>query len=120
METHDFNKTDHDILITLVENVKNNHTTILDKIDGVKNDVSEIKENVSMKIADHEIRIRSLEKLRDEIKPESMVEILLKNEKWISEYKITWKLMLTVASIIAGVVGFLLSTLADYLKLFGK
>lgn len=112
--------TDHDILITLVESTKNNHTTVMDKISDVKADVIDLKNAINLKIADHEIRIKELEKLRDELQPHSLVETLKKNDKWINDFKLTWKVTIGIASGIATVIGFLLATIAQVLQLFGK
>lgn len=117
MPTQDL--TDHDILITLVESTKNNHATLLDKMSDVKADVMDLKSMVNLKIADHEIRIKELEKLRDELQPHTLVEILRKNDKWINDFKLTWKVTLGIASGIATVIGFILATVAQVFKLFG-
>lgn len=119
MENTDLPKIDHDILITLVETVKNNHTALLDKIAGVKEDVSDIKETVNLRIADHELRIKALEKLRDEVQPQSVLEIVKKNDKWINDFKITWKTVLVITAGASAVITFLLTTLIHINNLFG-
>lgn len=109
---------DHDILITLVETVKNNHAAILDKISGVKDDVAEIKEGVNLRIANHEIRIKELEKLRDELQPHVLVDLIRKNNQWINDFKLTWKVTLGISSSIAAIVGFIIATVIEVLRLF--
>lgn len=111
---------DHDILITLVESVKNNHTTVMDKIGDVKADVAELKDVVNLRIVDHEIRIKALEKLRDEVQPETVLEIIRRNDKWINDFKLTWKVTLGIASTIAAIIGFILATVVEIFKIFGK
>lgn len=119
MENKDLPKIDHDILITLVETVKNNHAALLDKIAGVKEDVSEIKEGVNLKLADHEVRIKALEKLRDEVQPETTLEIIKRNDKWINEFKITWKTVLVITAAASAIITFILTTLIHINNLFG-
>lgn len=111
---------DHDILITLVETVKNNHITVMDKIGDVKADVAELKDVVNLRIVDHEIRIKALEKLRDEVQPETVLEIIRRNDKWINDFKLTWKVTLGIASTIAAIIGFILATAVEIFKIFGK
>lgn len=115
---NDVIKSDHDILITLVESVKNNHATILDKIADVKDDVNEIKQGVNLRIADHELRIKALEKLRDELQPHILAETIDKNNQWINDFKLTWKVTLGIASSVAAVVGFVIATIIEVLRLF--
>ncbi len=115
---NDIAKTDHDILITLVESVKNNHATILDKIADIKEDVAEIKAGINLRIADHEIRIKALEKMRDELRPHTMAEIIEKNNQWINDFRLTWKITLGIASAVAAIVGFVIATVIEVLRLF--
>lgn len=115
----DNQKIDHDILITLVETVKNNQTALLDKIAGVKEDVSEIKEGVNLRIADHEARIKSLEKLRDEVQPETTLQIVKRNDKWINDFRITWKTILLITAVASAIITFILTTFINVNSLFG-
>ena len=61
--------TDHDLLITLVETVKNNHQMVLGKFDDVKTDIMDIRTGSTYTLNDHEKRLRSLEKTSDEVNP---------------------------------------------------
>lgn len=57
------------MLITLVETVRNNHITMLDKVEQVQKDVIDVKTGSNYTLSEHEQRIRSLEKTRDEVNP---------------------------------------------------
>lgn len=50
METDISNMTDHDLLITMHEQIK-----------GIKSDIKDLKDGTSAKLMDHEVRIRRLE-----------------------------------------------------------
>ena len=92
----------------------------MDKIGDVKADVAELKDVVNLRIVDHEIRIKALEKLRDEVQPETVLEIIRRNDKWINDFKLTWKVTLGIASTIAAIIGFILATVVEIFKIFGK
>lgn len=111
---------DHDILITLVETVKNNHAAVLDKISGVKSDVGEIKDNVNIQIANHELRIKSMEDLHNRVNPEVELKKLNEVYQWSHDFRITWKFVLGVSLAVSSVVSFFLGTILDVFKLFGR
>lgn len=115
---NDVVKIDHDLLITLVETVKNNHTAVLDKIADVKDDVADIKEGVNLRIADHEVRIKELEKIRDELQPYMLADLIKKNNQWINDFRLTWKITLGIASSVAATVGFIIGIIIEVLRFF--
>lgn len=97
---------DHDILITLVETVKNNQTALLDKISGVKADVAEIKNNVNVQIANHELRIKSIEDLHTRVNPEVELKKLNEVYQWSHDFRITWKFILGVSVALSSIISF--------------
>lgn len=111
---------DHDILITLVETVKNNHTALLDKISGVKSDVGEIKDNVNIQIANHEIRIKAIEDVHNKINAEVELKRLDDVYQWMHDFRITWKFILGASITISSIISFFLGTILDVFKLFGR
>lgn len=117
--TMDKQTPDHDILITLVETVKNNHAALLDKISGVKADVGEIKDNVNVQIANHELRIKSIENIHNRVNPEVELKKLNEVYQWSHDFRITWKFILGVSLAVSSVVSFFLGTILDVFKLFG-
>lgn len=111
---------DHDILITLVETVKNNHMALLDKISGVKADVGEIKDNVNVQIANHEMRIKAIEEVHNKINAEAELKKLNEVYQWMHDFRITWKFILGVSIAVSSIVSFFLGTILDVFKLFGR
>lgn len=111
---------DHDILITLVETVKNNHMALLDKISGVKADVAEIKDNVNVQIANHEVRIKAIEDVHNKISPDVELKKLNEVYQWMHDFRITWKFILGVSIAVSSIVSFFLGTILDVFKLFGR
>lgn len=78
---------DHDLLIVLNA-----------KLDQLSIDVKELKDGTSMKIADHELRIKA-------------------NEKWISEQKLNMRWILTIASVAGSIVTFIITKISDIFQL---
>lgn len=110
---------DHDILITLVETVKNNHVAMLDKIAQLKQDVSEIKDNVNLQITNHELRIKALEEVHNKVNPEVELKKLNDVYQWSHDFRITWKFILGVAIAVSSIISFFLGTILDVFQLFG-
>lgn len=110
-------QSDHDILITLVEAVKQQHLSISEKIDGLKQNIKDIKdvELKEIKNGTHErlvaleIRVASIEKMRDETNYPEVVKTVRNNNEWISSFKISWKTTLFIVSTATAVVTFVLS-----------
>lgn len=111
--------TDHDILITLVETVKNNHVAMLDKISQLKQDIGEIKDNVNLQITNHELRIKALEGAHNKINPEVELKKLNEVYQWMHDFRITWKFILGVTIAVSSIISFLLGTILDVFKLLG-
>lgn len=112
--------TDHDILITLVETVKNNHVAMLDKISQLKQDISEIKDNVNLQITNHELRIKAIEEVHNKVNTEAELKKLNEVYNWSHDFRITWKFILGVAIGVSSIISFFLGTILDVFKLFGK
>ncbi len=119
---------DHDILITLVATVNEQHKSLLEKMEGVKQnikdikdvDLKEIKNGTHERIVALEIRVASMEKLRDETNYPEVVKTVRNNNEWISSFKISWKTTLFIVSTATAVVTFILSfllQLSNLLKL---
>lgn len=120
-------QSDHDVLITLVETVKNQHTALLGKIEDVRNNVRqirdvelrELKDGIHVKVADHEARIRTIEAEHERVNPEKAVELLQIHDKWITEFKITWKTILVIVGAGSSAVTFILSFVIQLSKILG-
>lgn len=109
---------DHDILITLVETVKNNHRNTSDKLEDVKNKIDEVKNGSNVQLANHEARISAMEALRDKVNPEQLGEVVKTHDKWINEFAITWKTSIRMAVATSSIISFILGTITALLVLF--
>lgn len=110
---------DHDLLITLVTTVNEQHKSLLEKVEGVKQDIKEVKDvdlkelknGTHEKIVGLELRVAALEKQRDETNYAEVVKTVRNNNEWISSFKISWKTTLFIVSCATAAVTFVLSVL---------
>lgn len=109
--------TDHDILITLVETVKNNNLTVLEKIDDVKQKVQEVNDGISMKVNDHDTRLKNIEKIVQLSTPEESMKKLNELWQWKTNFQFTWKFIITIAAGVGGLVGSIISSLAGLVSI---
>lgn len=93
------NASDHDLLIRLDT-----------KVDQLTKDVKSMGDGVTLRVSNIEMRINDLEKLRDEIQPETLAVVVRDNAEWIKGFKNTWKLLLAVFSTISLIVGAILGS----------
>lgn len=100
---------DHDLLITLNT-----------KFDGLTQDIKQNTDGLVAKIADHEVRIKGMEKLRDELQPEKLAAQVAVNTQWIHDYKLTYRIIVGIAAGVGGMVGFILAFLTQINNLFGR
>lgn len=112
------NKSDHDLLITLVETVKNNNDNLLNKVQEVKEKVQEVNDGINFKVTDHENRIKTIEKLIQTVGPEEALKKLNEVFEWKKSFQTIWKFVITIASIVGAIIGFLLATISGLLGLF--
>ncbi len=97
---------DHDTLIRLES-----------KVDSVLTDIKDLKEGTTTKLADHELRLRVLEKLAEQYQPELNLKKLNEVYQWKHDFQVTWKVILATASAVGGIVGFLLEMA---FRIFGR
>lgn len=113
MEEVNFMKQDdHDVLITL----NANFNTFLKQYHI---DMKELKDNMALKLAEHESRLTAMEQLRDKIQPERIVSRVEENTVWIRDFKVSWRMILWVIGGASSLVTFLLTVLAfalNYIK----
>ncbi len=119
-QTPTFNNQDHDILINLVNTVKSNHDHLLEKMAEVGGDVAEIKDGTAAQISNHESRIRIMEDIIKVYEPKPLVQMLMSHERWISEFKLTWRNASVVLVAFGGIVGFLFARIQDIVNIFIK
>jgi len=120
MLKQDLLKSDHDILITLVETVNNNHKNISDKILDVKADIGSIRDGISAQISNHEIRIKMLEELTVKIRLEDQVKRLDEVYDWMKGFRLTWKFVIGTSITVSSIIGFILGTIIQVLHLTRK
>ena len=121
-------KSDHDILITLVETVRLQHQSLADKVDGVKIDVKnlrdidlkEIKDGTQLKLLELEKRIKDLELLRDQLQPVTITKQVQENTDWIKTFRISYKATLGTVIAITSIITFILTTILHITNLLGK
>lgn len=106
------NKADHDTLVML----NANFNTFLMQY---KLDMTELKDGTTLKLADHESRLRSLESLRDTINPQQMLARLDEVVQWKREFIIRWRTTLWIVGGASSIVTFILTVLAFMLKIIG-
>lgn len=99
-------KSDHDILITLVQTVNFNHERFVGWSGEVKTQLQSIETEISKT---HDGIVGKVDKL------ESRIDVL---EQWVHDYKLTWKTLLIASSTIATIVGFVLALISQSMDLF--
>lgn len=121
-------QSDHDILITLTESVRQQHQNISEKIDGLKQnikdikdvDLKELKNGMHERIVVLEMKVASMEKLRDETNYSEIVKTVRANNDWIASFKVSWKTTLFIVSSATAVVTFILTLiiqLTNFIKI---
>lgn len=95
---------DHDLLIRLEA-----------KLDQVILDVKDLKDGTSMKIANLEIRMNEIEDCHKQIDPIGASGRLKVVEDWVTEQKINIKWLITIASFIGGIAGYIISQVGKWL-----
>lgn len=99
-------KSDHDILITLVQTVNFNHERFVGWSSEVKTQLHNIESEI---VKTHDGISLKVDKL------EARVDVL---EQWVHDYKLTWKTLLVASSTIATIVGFVLALISQSMDLF--
>lgn len=100
---------DHDLLIRL-ETMMN--TLLVD--------VKELKDGTATRIASLEVRTGNIERIHDEVNPKEMKKDLTELSAWKRDQQVTWKVTLTIASVVGAVVGFITSQLSNVVELINK
>lgn len=107
-------QTDHDILVTLVEAVKQNHNSVMTRIDSVKGDVKEIKDGTAAKLLELDMRIKAQEDQNLRLQPEKIADQVHLNSQWIHDFKISYRAIIGFSMAISSVITFLLSLLFKF------
>lgn len=110
-----------DSLLTFDKMQRTDHDTLIRveaKVDALIADVKEMKDGTNLKLIDHEGRLKSLEKIVDETNPEVRVKQVDELVQWKHDFSLTYKVIITIASVIGAMVGFVASLLLDIFKIF--
>ena len=100
-------RTDHDTLIRLEA-----------KVDQIGVEIKELKDGLNVKVADLDNRVKLMEKLRDELSPIESHQRINELWQWKHDFSLTWKVIITIASVVGGVVGFILSVVTNIMGIF--
>lgn len=119
---------DHDVLITLVETVKQQHLQVMSRIEGIKNnvqslkdvDLKELKDGVHQRVSVLEEKVLKIEQFHDQINAPQIAVVTRDNEKWINNFKISWKTTLFIVGSSASVVTFILTFMLQLSNLMGS
>lgn len=101
------NMSDHDLLIRLDT-----------RFDELTNQIKLNNDGIISKITDHEGRLRSMETVRDDFDPEKMKEIILANNQWIHDFRLTWKTILGIGVAVGSAVGATVSSIINIQNVF--
>ncbi len=111
---------DHDLLVSMVATTSLNQAQVIEKINDLKSDIASIKDGVSVQIENHNLRIRAIEKIHDELNPEKISKLVYEHENFISDYKSTHKERNIIISGVIAVLGFMISILTLWLEVYLK
>lgn len=98
---------DHDLLIRLES-----------KVDSLIVDVKDMKDGISQRLADHDTRLRAMEKIMEDVNPNLRVKQHDELWQWRHDFQLTWKIVIGIAAFIGSLVSFIIYLIFNILKLF--
>ncbi len=101
-----FVQSDHDLLIRVEY-----------KVDGLINEVREIQDGIRAQLTNHELRLVAIEKLRDTCDVSENIIKIKELYQWKHDFGLTWKLVVSVASVIGAVASAVISIVFKELHL---
>lgn len=110
-------QSDHDILITLVATVDNNHKSMVEKMTDLKTDVVEIKDGSNREIAELKGRVVALEKITADVNLVKLAQLAKEDHDWLHDFRINWKYVVGTVSFVSGVFGAGIVLLLNFFKL---
>ena len=102
-ELERFQRIDHDTLIRLET-----------KVDILVSTLQKLQDGLNLRVTAAEQRLGSLEKLRDEVNLSKMVTQVEDNTQEIHDFKLTYKIIVAIASVISTLIGFGVSSLVRF------
>lgn len=100
---------DHDALITLINEVKNLKQGITDGMRSVEKKIDDTFSGVKAQVTEHEARLKVIELIQQKTEPEQTAKDVSDMKEWRKQFSVTWKLIIITSSTIGAVVGFILS-----------
>ena len=82
--------------------------------------VTRVEDKLDNRLNSLEKRIATMENIGIKFDPTILVPKILSAESWIHDFRLTWKVVLSITVVISSLVTFLLSTFLRLTCLFGK
>lgn len=98
-------RTDHDTLIRVEA-----------KMDTVVSDIRALKDGNTLILTDHDMRLKLIEKLIEQAQPEIRIKQIDALLEWQHDFKLTWKIILAIASGIGAAATIIINLIFKYLK----
>ena len=100
---------DHDMLIVLGKTVELGFKSI-------KDDLIELKDGLYARVANLEERMIKAERIRDQVNPLETVKLVHAHERWINDFKTSWKNLLAAVTSIQVIIGIAIALGFKFLK----
>lgn len=102
------NMTDHDLLIRLDQ-----------KVTQLSLDVGKTNDGLTSRLGIVENRIIFYDQLLVEYPPKTNREMVLAHDKWIGDFKLTWKIILSITIALSSIITFTLMAVGQALHIVG-
>lgn len=89
------------------------------KMDGIVSDIKEMKDGTSKTLADHELRIQSIEDIVQITSPLETVKDFRKLQLEVRDFKTTANAFRLIAGLVGGAIMYLLTQVPNLLKTWG-
>lgn len=99
---------DHDLLIRVDT-----------KLTQLSLDVKDVKDGLTGRVSVLETKTIAYDQILAEYPPKRNVDMLYAHEKWINDFKLTWKLVISMSIAISSVITFILMALGQTLNIIG-
>lgn len=104
---------DHDALITLINEVKNLNQKVENGLKNVEKKIDDTFSGVKAQVLEHEGRLKAIEKIQQVTAPEKAAKDLEDLIEWKKQFTLTWKFVILASSLVGAIVGFILSVIVD-------
>lgn len=87
-------------------------------LNNMAQDLKALGDGLTLRLTNVESRITALELIKNEVKPEEIVKLVAQHDKDISGLKTTWKTIVFITSVGAGIISFTFMVLNQFFGLF--